>query len=82
MNEILRFDVEAVDRVTGWRSVLIADRPLLYLSVHPQTMTAAGERPALLHRFLADLGYVGTLVDGDGTDSEHWLYQHPDGVLP
>ena len=58
------------------------EKPLLYLVLRPQAMIDAGDPPALLHRFLADLGYVPELLDESGDGTERWMFQHPDGTRP
>lgn len=57
-------------------------KPLLHVVVRPRAMRDVGDEPAELHRFLAEIGYVPELLDGDGSDEERWQFHHPDGTRP
>lgn len=73
--DAITIDVEGAELrvLRGAAGTLRLDRPLLWISVHPAFMVEMyGDHDHDLHRFLADLGYVGRLLAVD--HEHHWFY--------
>ena len=72
----ITMDVEGAEFLVliGSQVVLSVDRPIVWVSIHPQFMKERfGDDPNLLHKFMADFGYKETLLDVD--QEEHWLFE-------
>ncbi|MEW6593815.1 MAG: FkbM family methyltransferase [Thermodesulfobacteriota bacterium] len=64
--EVIKIDVEGAELgvLRGARAVLERDRPLVFLSVHPQQIRSLGESPEELAELIRSLRYVCRHADG------------------
>lgn len=75
--DIITVDVEGAELLVcrGAERTLSTHKPVLYLSVHPEFMFSGYDMyESDLHKFLADLGYVGQWLAHD--HEHHWRFVH------
>lgn len=76
--DVLTMDVEGSELqvLRGAERVLREKRPVVFASVHPESMFAYyGAYQNELNFFMAALGYVGDFLAHD--HEAHWVFQHP-----
>lgn len=72
----LTMDVEGseLEVLLGARATLLGERPLVWVSVHPDFMEKQYHHsPAELHAYMAALGYAGEMLDD--AHEQHWLFR-------
>lgn len=76
--DVITMDVEGSELhvLQGTRWLLQERRPVVFVSVHPESMVAHyGAYQNELNKFMADLGYEGRFLAHD--HEQHWVFQHP-----
>lgn len=72
---VVTMDVEGAELqvLRGAVGVLLEDRPLVFVSVHPPAlMDFFGQTPEEVHQFMRDVGYEDVYLMSD--HEEHWMY--------
>ncbi|MCP4897302.1 MAG: FkbM family methyltransferase [bacterium] len=78
--DVITMDVEGAeyDVLEGAREVLIEDRPVVFVSIHPPPLADWYEKtPADIHDLMASFGYRSYWIWED--HEQHWMYTHPEG---
>lgn len=76
--DVITMDVEGseLEVLRGAERLLREKRPVVFVSVHPESMLAHyGQYQNELNFFMKGLGYVGDFLAHD--HEAHWLFQHP-----